>query len=387
MMMSWRVSRCCGIVLLVSLAACRDTLTPDEAISRSVQTLELGLSTFGEAIAGTPDGGFVSWTGNRTGSLQSVSAFTRDGVRLWTAAVDICQVGPCVLSVDATGDIYIPTRSGLVALSRTGTLRWRVAANYVGSLSIGRGSRLYFVAGVYDAPYPTLYAVDKATGDIVWQIPQIPGSPDKLLLDEANNSLYALAFNRLRSLDPASGAEKWRVGPLCFGQGALAHDGTVYITCGGTVSAYTASGTLKWTTKITGGGFRPVIDENGTVYVVYDNGATAVSSSGRVIWHYEVNEGGLIASTDPVVDAAHDLYIVDRFDSSTAPTIVRIHNGIRQTSIVRADTPHGRALLIMPDGRVLFNSAGNLISFQSAGSRDDAPWPTMGGDPGRTWRR
>ena len=109
------------------------------------------------------------------------------------------------------------------------------------------------------------------------------------------------------AFDTQTGSIKWITSQNCFAgsDGALAADGTIYVTCDGATSstlyAYTPAGALAWQASLgnTPPMLAPVIDVAGVIYVGNARSLTALNKDGSTVWRL----AGLFRSfTHPVVD-------------------------------------------------------------------------------------
>jgi hypothetical protein len=367
-----------GLAALI-LAACRETAGPVD-VTPVPTKLDLGILWW--AIAGTSDGGFVA----RTGS--AVNRYTRDGNLLWSTPntdVAACPTDPpCTTAVDEQDNIYVPLYRGLISLNASGVQRWRVPLATGGTVAVGSDDRVY-ASTITGGFTPQLtFALNKSTGDIVWQI---PGAVSFLLLDEARKILYAFSGGVVRALDPSTGAEKWRLPPPYNGRfAALGSDGTLYVA-NSSLTAVLPSGVVAWSVSLpsnTSGTLSPVIDDDGTIVVAYGNRVTAFNPDGSSKWDYVPQILGSAAPTSPAIDAAHNVYIVQY--TGRGYSLVQINNGALRREVYAINDPHGRAVLIAKDGRVFFNAISSIVFFDTSGPTR-AVWSQMGGGPGRTERR
>ncbi|WP_227356780.1 outer membrane protein assembly factor BamB family protein [Haladaptatus salinisoli] len=161
--------------------------------------------------------------------VSAYDATTAD--RLWTRDLD----EQMVLAPTATDDaVVVPHRTGVVALdSRDGSVRWRFrhdgnATEGAAAVADGR----VFVASAGDDG--SLFALDLATGDVLWSAPVL-GERTPVVADGV---VYVSASfsSELVALDAATGAVRWRfeTGPA---SPPAVGDGVLYVVSHGRVVA------------------------------------------------------------------------------------------------------------------------------------------------------
>jgi outer membrane protein assembly factor BamB len=380
--------------------ACNGSETSGPSIPGEVQILAIDAKPLSGSII---DGGFVGWFG---ASQSSVARFAANGTMVWSKPTEHCYFyGTCVISVDASGEVYVPTWTGVVALNTAGVERWRFGMANDRIIAVGEDA--IFAAGITPSQlgkpqFQTIFAIDKKTGLLLWQKMGPEFVAGQLLVDGEKNTLYSIAGGRISALDAATGNVKWQISSpqaaVCP-NAAIGADGTLYTSCSGdtvnVVTAITPEGTVPWVTTLSNGSsstvlrfasLSPVIDASGTIYVVQGISVTALTKSGGSLWHYIIPEGARFASTAPAVDASGNVYVIIQ-DFHTISAIFSIKNGVRSVRIADANPPHGAGFLIDSDGTLYYDAENRVISFKTAGLDPSAPWPMMGGNSGRTWAR
>ena len=327
-------------------------------------------------------------SGSRALDSRSLSGELR-----WTTSVPACPSGlRCTLAIDGSSNLYLNTVDGLMSRSgSTGELRWTVNDVVTSGIAIGSSGRLY-APGRPFAATQLMHAIDVKSGAILWSSILPPNfDATAALLDEARSVVYAIGRGAVTAFDTQTGAIKWITSRNCFAgsDGALASDGTIYVTCDSDGSskliAYDQSGTAKWETSLgsNAGTLSPLIDGNGVVYVANVNSLTALNKDGAVAWKLS----GLFRNvTHPAIDAEHNIYIAaSRISSVSGRYLISVNNG--QIVETKGLFPCGGSLLLNKSGRLYCAEVGLLIYMQTAGNDELAQWSQLSHDPNRTGRR
>jgi hypothetical protein len=323
---------------------------------------------------------------------RALAAMSANGSIAWSFVVPSCAAGSrCAPVVDALGNVYITTTQGLMSRKGSdGGLRWtNNAASFV-SIAAGSTGRVYAI----DRPFLTqsAYALDGATGSVLWKtaLPAPDGLP--VVIDEARSNMYVGGRGGPTALDLQTGAIKWRVTHSCIGGGetAIASDGTVYVTCDSDFTsklyAYDPSGVEKWSASLgsTEGTFTPLIDAAGNIYASNSGSVTSLSPAGAVNWRLENLTQNFV---EPALDTDGNVFIIAKLTSDAAWNLLAVRNGMVFSNDGEIDPTYAGALLLAPNGRVYYNANGNLISLGTGGADAASQWVQFGRDYSRSSRR
>jgi outer membrane protein assembly factor BamB len=377
-----------GIAAAISAGACADSTQP--ANDDSLVTVELpGISV--PLLAASRD---------RLFSLQDVSASTRelagrslDGEVKWTAPVPPCPSGlDCVLAVDESSNLFFNTNEGLMSRKGSnGELRWTASSIETPAVAISTSGHA-FAVGRPGAATQLMYSVDGQSGTVTWAT-ILPSGFDAtaILLDEGASAVYAIGRGAVTALDPQTGGIKWTTSRNCLAgsDGALASDGTIYVTCDNdflsTLYAYNRTGTEKWHVSLgsTPGSLTPLIDEAGTVYAANRGSVTAVNPSGTIAWRLT----GLFRNgTHPVIDASRTVYVAaSRISSVSGRYLYGINNG--QVASDDGLLSCAGSLLLSTAGRLYCGEIGLIVYIRTAGFDDATQWSQIGRDSNHSSRR
>src|SRR5579862_7335235 len=231
----------------------------------------LGLAASGPVVYG----GYAAST-DTTGGVTALSAAT--GQLLWTAefAQDVDTNGGLAAG---GGAVYATTSDGEIYAFRgsSGTKLWRVAGQQIafeGSTPLAAGGAVYACSS--DNP-PVLYAVQAATGTVLWRQP-LGASAFPATLDAAGGLLFA-GLTRSQSDDPGAGD----------------------------LSAWNATtGQQLWQATVPGGVFPVLAGPGNVVYSGSNNGVLEAwqASTGNRLWSYPASDA--IASN--LAAAGHLVY-------------------------------------------------------------------------------
>ena len=379
--------RCSSSFLLSAMiAGCSESTMPEDP---SPVAIGLPANSGVAALAASEDRLYSLRVGSGTARVLEVRRL--NGSIKWSESVPSCSIGSqCVMAVDASDNVYVATGTGLMSRTGSGSLRWTTAPDLV-SIAIGAGSRLFGTGRPSAAQ--AAYSIEKANGASAWTTPLPAGfNSTSTLLDEPRSTVYAVARGGAIAMDMQDGAVKWTVSRTnCFGgsRGAIASDGTVYVTCdsdfSSTVYAYNPAGTLKWQLRLgsDAGTFAPIIDAAGTVYVANSGSVAAISPTGSVIWTV-ANLSAIRGS--PVLDSEQNLYVVaSQAGSVGARTLLVLTNGTIAED--RGSASCEDSMLLLPTGRAYCSGLNALIRFGTEGYPGDAQWGQFGHDYRRTSHR
>lgn len=326
-------------------------------------------------------------------TTRELDARRLDGQLIWTVTVPLCgQISDaCFLVADASGNVYFNTSDGLMSRSRSnGSLRWTVSSlARVASMAIAPSGRIYVADR--DGTPGLMYAVDANTGAVVWSSILPPFNASATLFDEARSVIYALGRGAAAALDAQTGAIKWITSQNCFAgsDGALAADGTIYVTCDSDLSsrlfAYSPAGATVWQASLgaSTATLTPVIDAAGIIYVANNGSVTALNKDGTTAWRL----AGLFRNnTHPMIDSNRNLYAVaSRISSVSGRYLIAINNGVVVET--KGLFPCSGALLLTESGRLYCAEVALVMSFPTSGNDVAAQWNQMGHDASRTARR
>jgi hypothetical protein len=226
------------------------------------------------------------------GALQpypSICSYDRSGHLNWEYVIGIFSpLSAPTISKD--GETIFLAAKSLYAISKYGTLRWRVVPDsteeaFHYSMAISPNGTTLYVPG-----WNALYAVD-TSGALIWKLQAYrPSNPS---VDNDGSIYFAEEGSRISSLTP-SGAIRWRRDDVFWGQEdpgpVIGRDGTIYIT-GSSLYAIDYAGKLKWKYDlIKGSQCVPAIDLNGTIYFGTQTTRTPADSSN----FFAVNPNGTL---------------------------------------------------------------------------------------------
>jgi hypothetical protein len=225
----------------------------------------VGLTKLTPGYVANPKGGMYAFSG---GILVSL-AF--NGTKLWVRSLpekggyDGPYAYPGELMVDSAGDVYAQDGIGkLWALTSTGAVKW--------SCQLGDGALGSLARGINGEIYVSSFG--------------------ELTASASGSSLYAVS---------SLGAIQWaHYGTFIFSVPSFGLDGTAYFAGGGGLSAFDASGNLKWTLGNgnqhnywdywgywnDGWSTQPTVGSDGTIYYWSYDGFRAVTATGKPKWFY-----------------------------------------------------------------------------------------------------
>jgi outer membrane protein assembly factor BamB len=373
------------LALLAALAACSDPTSPaDEGTPVNVS---LGAPSTVPLLAASEDR-IYTLRGVDATSI-AVESRSLSGSSKWKLTLPSCQ-DACFLAVDADDNIYLSTATDTRSLiGETGAVRW--TAPIRGALiAIGSDDRVYIGSRPFAVPQ-RVHALSSSTGDVIWITTVLPSlDVTALLIDELKSSLYAVGRGRISTLNLESGAVQRTTVATCFGgsEGAIAADGTIYVTCDSDFSsrlfAYEPGGPAKWITFLgpTPATSAPVIGANGMIYVANSGSLSALNPNGSIAWQLN---GLTNNNVSPAVGSNNDVYIHAAKAGSTEPSLLVVNNG----AILEDKGPVGCALafLVTAKGKVFCGSSGGFAFFQSGNADLNGQWTQLGGNSQRSSRK
>ena len=257
-------------------------------------------------------------------------------------------------------------------------------------VALGSNGREYIGSRPFAVPQ-RVHALSAATGEVIWITTVLPSlDVTALLVDEFKSSLYAIGRGRISTLNLASGTVQTTTVAACFGgsQGAIAADGTIYVTCDNDMSsrlfAYEPGGPSKWITFLgaTSGTSAPVIGANGMIYVANSGSLTALHPNGSVAWQLN---GLSHNDVSPAVGSNNDVYIHAAQAPSASPSLLVVNEGV----VIEDKGPVGCALafLVTAKGQVFCGASGGFAFFQGRNTDLTGQWTQLGSNSARGSRK
>ena len=366
--------------LVASLAACSDPTAPRDPAEPF--TVSLGAPSTVPLLAASSSHIFTL-RGTSETSI-TVEGRSLDGRARWKRTLPSCA-DACFLAADSL-NVYLTTATEIVSLTgANGGTRW--SAPLRGAVvAIGSSGRIYAASRPFAVPQ-RLYALNAGSGAIDWATSVLPSlDATAILVDETRSFVYALGRGRVSTLNLQNGVVQRTSMDDCFGgsQGALAADGTIYVTCDGASSsrltALQPGGVVKWTIPLgsSNGTSAPVIDAAGTIYVANRTSLTALTPAGSQAWRLD----GLFDNTvSPAVGSNNDVYINASLTSAGPRSILVVNGG----SVVedKGQIQCGLAFLLTSTGRVYCGASGSFVYFQGRSTDATAHWAQLGRDAQR----
>lgn len=340
-------------------------------------------------------------------TTTALQARTGDGAIVWERTFtcpSACASEGGSISLDGIGNIYVVVAgTKLVSVSAAdGHVRWSALdLPYGASVATGSNGRVYLATPGYfnvqlnrniEVAY---WAVDAATGAMIWTQSIAGTFGNTMVIDESRATVYFLDQGGAVALDAATGSLKWKArisGYPGSSGGAIASDGTIYVANDGDMdshlNAFTTSGEVKFLRSMgfKNGTYPPVVGSDGAIYVTTVARLTSYSPTGVVNWQIDNLSD---SKTAPVVDRDNTLYIIAKMPADTTRYVLAIKDG--EVVSRKAQIPNGArvspALVLASDGRIYYVVDGSLYSFASAGYDPSVPWPTLGHDAMRTFRK
>lgn len=257
------------------------------AITQSTPTVDAGVvyvGTGASLLAIDAATGDLTWSRDLGGQVWSSAAVDGEflyiasghsvvsldkatGGARWTRAVGPIKSAPAV----AGGRVFVVTTKDHVlhALDdNTGTPLWNLATGQEGG-NESLASPAYADGVVYVPGIPTMYAVDAATGAVLWtaDVQFIPWSSPAI----ANRVVYVASAFQMFAFDAGTGELLWTqdaIDGVIFSSPAVAN-GVVYVGGGADSAVYAfdaADGTLLWTAPTRNNAYSSPVILNGVAY-------------------------------------------------------------------------------------------------------------------------
>lgn len=409
-------------------------------VNRTVWTVYVDKPVYYSAPAVGPDGTIYFSTGILIHtSYGSLYALSPDGTLKWKFDLDnnsddgdfwTNDNNGASPAIALDGTIYLMDHRNVVyALHPDGTLKWKNNTYesdspwHVGQKTpaIDGDGTLYVCAGL------TLYALDPANGQEIWQLGDLQGGNVCAVSAAigADGTIYIASNDMFYAINP-DGTYKWpspfqlsEEHEKSYSSPAIAADGTIYFGAEGTAGirreqgylyAVYPDGTARWRYEVPGN--RPVraspaIAADGTIYVTtkafYDEGkypalCLAVDpDDGSLVWSYaiEPKEGIPVAQdayTSPAVGGDGTIYFAaeSNFIYALNP------DGTLLWEVDTTDGINWSSPVIMPDGTLYIGGghstqeiswAGKLMAIKTESmGLADSPWPKFRHDNCNTGR-
>lgn len=326
-------------------------------------------------------------------------------IRFETQATGSAYMGGAV--VDAGGDVFVPTSSGLVGIDQSGVMLpgWPFRSNLSFSTNcpaIAADGTVYAISA--DVGSGTdLYAVTPS-GNPKWSVPVHLGSSPSNPTVAADGTVYVVGDFQLFAIAP-DGTLKWQ--RSSFDPGAtptVGSDGTLFASGGSTyqqtggITAFNPDGSVRWNSNLGGSPGDPVsfgtmaIDSNGVVFVGQRRPSTGfqtqllgIDASNGSILHQAAStcfigtirptlavapSGNIVCGT---FDGGVSIFSSDLNTSSTtyvgtsvAPVLAIGADG---KIYVTNDAPNSAVSILPPSGGILsqFSTTAGTLPFVSIG--------------------
>jgi len=409
-------------------------------VHRTIWNFYVDKPVYYSAPAVGPDGTIYFATGILIHtSYGSLYALSPDGTLQWKFDLDnnsddgdfwTSDNNGASPAIGDDGTIYLVDHRNVVyALHPDGTLKWKNndyesdSPWHVGQKTpaISEDGTLYVCAGL------TLYALDPADGQEIWQLGNLQGGNVNAVsaVTGADGTIYISSNDMFYAVNP-DGTYKWpspfqlsEEHEKSYSSPAIATDGTIYFGAEGTwgtrqgqgyVYAVSPDGTLKWRYDVPG--LRPVraspaIASDGTIYVTtrayFEDGIQPAlclalnPEDGSLVWRYAIapKEGIPVAQdayTSPAVGADGTIYFAaeSNFIYALNP------DGTLLWDVDTTDGINWSSPAIMPDGTLYIGGhhstqeiswAGKLMAIKTESlGLADSPWPKFRHDNFNTGR-
>ena len=375
-----------SLLLLATLASCSDS-TGVPVDPTTLHEVNLGPPTTVPLLAASTERIF-SLRGVDATSI-GIEARSFNGASRWKQKATSCE-DFCFLAVDADDNVYFTTAADVTSVSGSnGDVRWTSPVR-AAVIAIGSNDRIYVASRPFAVPQRT-YSLDAKTGGIIWSTQLLPSlDATALLIDESRAFVYAVGRGLVSTLHLQTGVILRTSKDICLGgsQGAIAIDGTIYVTCDNVSSsrltAFEPGGFIKWSTLIgtTSGSSAPVIDETGTIYVSNRTALTALKPDGKILWQLTGLTDNVVS---PAVASNSDVYIHASQTGATEPSQLVVNNG----TIIEDKGPArcGHSFLLTATGRIFCGSSGGFSWYQTANTDLRSQWSQLGNDAQRGSRK
>ena len=368
------------------LMACSDTTEPI-GDPTALREISLGPPTTVPLLAASNDR-IHTLRGVDASSIE-VESRSLNGSSRWKLKETSCH-DFCFLAVDAADNVYFTTALEVKSVvGSSGKERWKAAVRGA-VIALESNGRIYVASRPFAVPQRT-YSISAATGEIIWSAQLLPTlDATALLVDESRSFVYAIGRGLVSTINLQSGVVIRTTKDSCFGgsQGAIAFDGTIYVTCDNAASsrltAFQPGGTFKWTKMLStaNGSSAPVIDAGGTIYVSNRSSLTALDTAGTILWQLGDLEGNVVS---PAVGSNKDVYIHASHPASPENSLLVVNNG----AIVENKGPAkcGHSFLLTPTGRIYCGTNGGFAFFQTKNTNLTSQWSQLGSDAQRGSRK
>ncbi|MFO0982528.1 MAG: PQQ-binding-like beta-propeller repeat protein [Planctomycetota bacterium] len=287
----------------------------------------------GHAEVSGPSNGTIAWSTALESSASSLivtegelllvrhgeqlSAFTRDGERLWTRKIGLGTGSPIALPEQF---IFAPTDDGVLqGITRDGATSFaHVLSGRVSSPAVRSNNDLVVAYAISDAegrvailpPQPRPVIATLSTGPLGTASVALDAE-DRVYVGSTNGSLYA--FDIRRGLASPQSMFTLALGTAISRGTPAVHGKIVYVVDDADqLHSVSQSGVLFWTfkpkvTTTAGGGSTPAIHPAG--YILYgsqDQHLYALRSDGSVAWSFDA---GAAISSPALVDGAGNIYV------------------------------------------------------------------------------
>jgi outer membrane protein assembly factor BamB len=247
---------------------------------------------FPRPIAVEADGTFY-YLFHGQGAQATLRAQKPDGSELWqTTAFRLSRSAPPVMANDGT--IYFTARSNLVALSRSGQVKWSFAADasLYRPASLGPDGSIYLVSAEH------LYCLN-SEGSLQWDLRGSGWYDTPAVASDGTVYVRGGSTNLTLTAIQPDGEVAWTYSNARHHgvtEPVIGPDGSIHVlTTDSWLETISPEGSLKWELQL--GEYRsmqaPVVARDGTVFVASaDPKVTAVGPDGDVKWVFEVPKKG-----------------------------------------------------------------------------------------------
>jgi len=329
--------------------------------------------------------------------LASYNASTKSMPLRWTFSTNneihaspVVALDGLIIVCASNGDIY-----ALIDQGSKVEIKWK-DLNPKGDISaapaISKNGRLLLLGTSY-----AIIALSLDTGARLWQKP-LSGVYTSPVVGIDGAVYVATSDGRLHAFKADTGEVKWPTplsipGRVARSSPAIGRDGTIYIgTEDGRVCAIRDQGPLGeplWISKRLGTRIdsSPVIDSNNFIYIGSKSGQIfALQPNGNEAWVFPREQTSAEIIAAPVLAYDGTIYFGASDGSFYA---VRSSDGNFKGRYIAGGRVDSSAI-IARDGWIIFGTVDGQVHFlqeDNGGLDRRAPWPTQGGDEGRTGTR
>ena len=366
-----------------------------------VVTNALGSTTSQPATLAVTSFGTKRWEFNATTAIYSSPAIGSDGT-IYFGAENSSDIGDRLYAVNldgtrrwalplphhirsapaigSDGTLYVSCfDENLYSVAPDGTIRWsfRAGGSLSSSPALGADGTIYF-----GSPDWRLYALRPdgtkkwhfATGNYIVSSPAI----------DANGVIYVGSFDKkLYAVNP-DGSKKWEflTGHEIHSSPAIGEDGTIYVSSyDNKLYALNPDGTQKWATLGAASDASPVLGPEGTIYLTRGRNLYAFTASGSQKWTFATG-GKVVCSPAVAADGTVCFGSLDGKFYALNP------DGTKRWDFVSGGFGFGESSpAIGPDGVVYVGSYdGFLYALNGSAPLADTAWPMFRRDLKRTGR-